>query len=677
MDKYHNIKRVIVFSFMIGISVNGYGQAKKWGDISTEELQKTVFTSDSSAAAVVLFDQAKVNFDHKLEFYMDRHIRIKIYSREGYEWATAEIPYNDERDQYVNKIKGQTFTLTEKGKVRKKRLDSNEIFEEDYSQNFKKIKFTLPSLEPGAIVEYRYRKKIGSPVWVPDWEFQRTIPVLWSEYKVKMPSWYFFNKMIVNSNKVHINETDPFFENMYVTLSRENSAHKSYYNARIEVDGHNYRWVMKDLPAVKKLPYMTSPNNYKAKLWMQLTEIRMPNQLHEVFLKSWDNIAEELLKSDLFGKRMRSNSGIRKIAAEATDGLETPLEKMMAVYGYMVESMVWDKNYSMLASDDLRDVLKARKGSSAELNLLMTQLLRDAGLQADPVVMSTRKNGRVVKYFAIANQFNHVISRVKIGDDSYLLDATSNDKAIDILPVNDLNGEGLLVSEDVSKWLKISPGNITKSRVVYNATLDKHGLLKGGVSFKAQGYHASLKHFEMDQKDEDDFLNEELMGGIKAVSVDSFTVKDKNYENSRFECEIYFSDMEPSVSQKSSNHLYFNPMLFLREESSPFKQSKRTIPVEFPYTFEKEFVANFTIPEGYVIKEVPKPKRITIPGNGIEIIRLSQVSGNRITILSKLKLKKSYYAPEEYEMLRGFYAKLVSLHNEPIVLSLGESSSES
>lgn len=659
---------ITLFAFLT-VAVNG--QVKDWDDVSKEELKMEVYPSDSSASAVVLFDKAEVDLNRNLEYVMERHVRIKILREEGYNWAEAEITYNDAQDQDVSRIRGHTFVINNNGKVEKHKLDNSSIFEEEISKDYRRIKFTLPALTPGAVVEYKYRKHIGSPYLLPDWEFQKSIPVAWSEYQVKVPDWFFYNKMFVGSHPLHIQDSERYNDRMRFSVKRRSeflNLKTSYANAYLEINGQINRWVMKDLPAVKKLPYMTSVDDYKSKLWIQLTEIRIPQQHPRYFLKSWADVVEEVQKLSSFGEQLKSDSEYLALVNEITSGLSDSTGKMQAIYSYIIESMVWDGIHSPYTDNDLPEVLTAKKGNSAELNLLLVQLLREAGLEAQPILLSTRDHGKVVEYFAIANQFNHVIAKVDIGGEHFLLDATSDNDSVNILPVQDLNGNGLLVSDENAEWIELKPGIETKSKVTFNVRLNNEGNIDGEVYVSSKGYDAAEESTKLKELSENEYINKIFSNHFKSGAIDSFQVSPKLQETGALDYTLFLENVRPNVIQESGDLLYLNPMMFLREEENPFPQPERTIPVEFPYLFEKEYIANIVVPEGYIIDEVPAPKISSIPGGAVEIRRLTQVTQNRITIMSKLSIKRKTFKPEEYKFLREFYSHAVDFHNEQIVL---------
>jgi hypothetical protein len=68
--------------------------------------------------------------------------------------------------------------------------------------------------------------------------------------------------------------------------------------------------------------------------------------------------------------------------------------------------------------------MKARKGNVAEINLLLTAMLRYAGLEAYPVILSTTEHGYALEMFPMIRNFNYVITQLKLPGKNMYLDAS-------------------------------------------------------------------------------------------------------------------------------------------------------------------------------------------------------------------------------------------------------------
>jgi hypothetical protein len=103
------------------------------------------------------------------------------------------------------------------------------------------------------------------------------------------------------------------------------------------------------------------------------------------------------------------------------------------------------------ANRGLKKPFSERSGSSAEINLLLTLMLQNAGIKADPVMFSTRENGSPLSVFPTISKFNSVLTKVDIQGKIYLLDATSDYCALAFsLPAMSMDKAALLITLQVA-----------------------------------------------------------------------------------------------------------------------------------------------------------------------------------------------------------------------------------
>ena len=114
--------------------------------------------------------------------------------------------------------------------------------------------------------------------------------------------------------------------------------------------------------------------------------------------------------------------------------------------------------------------------------------------------------------------------------------------------------------------------------------------------------------------------------------------------------------------------IYFNPMFGEGWKENPFKSADRKYPVEMPYTIDETYLLRVDIPKGYVIDELPKQIMVKLNeyDDGLFEYRLSESNG-AISLRSRIKLKRAFFMPDEYEMLREFFNLVVKKHSEQIV----------
>ena len=114
--------------------------------------------------------------------------------------------------------------------------------------------------------------------------------------------------------------------------------------------------------------------------------------------------------------------------------------------------------------------------------------------------------------------------------------------------------------------------------------------------------------------------------------------------------------------------LYLNPLFGEAQKENPFKSAERRYPVEMPYTFDETIVATIHVPTGYEVEELPRQVRVRLneDNEGMFEYAIAQ-SGNIISLRSRIKMDRTFYMPEDYEMLREFFNLVVKKQGEQIV----------
>ena len=617
----------------------------KWGKIPQEHLTMDHYAADSNATAVILADYGDVYFRDDYSIAYERHTRIKILSEGGYDWATVSIPYRAEDGlEKVHGVKGQTFTRGPNGKAMRHKMDKKVIFTEDLDGSYKRVRFTLPALEPGAVIEYTYRVDARSPLFLPDWTFQHSEPTLWSEYRL---------------------ETVPRFNYVRATIGRHPFAVEESEELKAARVVRN-RWAMQDVPALREERFMTTPEDYRAAIRFQLSAYVDPSVGWVNYLTSWEEVATELMAMPLFGDRIRPSRAIRQQTEAVTAGLENPREKMEAIYDYVRTTVTWDGVYHAIAEERLDNVLKTQRGNSGEMALLLVSMLRAAGLEAHPVLISTRSHGRVLEAYPLLSQFNATLAAALVGGQTYLLDATDPLRPYTLLPTEALNGRGWLVREKNPAWIPIEAAGTYQHKVYLDVALDASGTLSGQIYTTDGGYSALDKRWELRETDSPEGFVKDVVFGSSELQVDSCAVINEETVTEAFKTEAAFS--VPGYAAVAGDLIYFNPMPVGRLAENPLRLTQRTFPVDLAYPRNHSHTMRLTLPEGYAVQELPKKIQTRLPVDGGHFQRAVNTQDNVLTVQTHLVIKRSIFDPKHYTYLRSFYEQIVAAGAEQVVL---------
>ncbi len=151
----------------------------------------------------------------------------------------------------------------------------------------------------------------------------------------------------------------------------------------------------------------------------------------------------------------------------------------------------------------------------------------------------------------------------------------------------------------------------------------------------------------------------------------SWTLSRSEFQNVK-EIQLPFKEIhEVTISEhltEAGNTIYLSPFILAKAEENPFKQEKRNYPVDFGHPFDEMYMAKITIPDGYVIDELPKGKVLGLPENAAKYSYNVAQFGNTINVTSSLMINRGLFTQDEYPNLREFYSQMVSKQAEQIVL---------
>ena len=658
-----------LLSLFLASVIGSFAQEKskiKFGKISPEDFQKKTYEIDSSANAVIIADIGSTEFlgnrkgGFSLEFKTFRIVHI--LNKNGYDVADVVIPIyvNGNAEEEVTSLKAYTYNL-ENGKVVETKLDVKEaVFKDKIDKNTSIKKFTFPNIKEGSIIEYEYRLKSDFIRNLQPWEFQGKYPRLWSEYTVSMPEFYYYVTLSQGYQQFYIKDKKDKAGNFSVT---EDGGAEASNRMNFSATVTDYRWVMKDVPALKEESYTSTIENHIAKIEFQLAELRHP-YVPRNLMGTWPEACDELLKDEDFGYSLgRDNGWLNDAVKEATYGATSDFEKARKIFMYVRDHITCTGIKGKYLSKSLKNVLKERNGSEAEVNLLLTAMLLKAGYTANPVMLSTRSHGYAYPMYPLMSRFNYVVSRLNMGEKYFYLDASKPRMGFGKLDYEAYNGHARVVDGNATPIEFVSDSLVEQKLTSVFVINDDKGATVGSVQ-QTPGYYESLDLRSTISEKGKEQLFSDIKKDFKAeieITKSEIESLDKYEEPLRIKYEF-------EVKSEKEDIIYINPILVDSWKENPFKSAQRFYPVEMPYAIDDTYILRLDIPQGYVVDEMPKQMvlKLNDQDDGMFEYRLSE-SGGSISLRSRLILKRAYYLPEEYEMLREFFNIVVKKHNEQIV----------
>ncbi|MCB2408541.1 DUF3857 domain-containing protein [Hymenobacter lucidus] len=655
------------------------GQADpiKFGKIDERDLTGANFVADSAAEAVILCDFGRSRFEvgeSGMKIVFERVTRIKILKKSGYDWATVQVPlYKKNSDaEKLTSLRGYTYNLVN-NQVVKDKLETSAVFTEQASENTLIRKFTLPNVREGSVLEYSYTITSDFVFNFQDWQFQNAIPTRWSEYRAAIPEYLDYKMVMQGYEPLAVQERDETTGQYTIRWGRTqatqvnqeaHSAGSTAITARVT----NHRWAMKDVPGLRSEPFMTTVRDYVSRIDFELAGTKWPDEPYKNVLNSWEKINDILLNDDDFGVQLKRGGFLKEQTTALVAKYPDVPQRIAAVHDLVRKSVKYNGTDRYYASGPLRRAYDQHSGSAGDVNLLLIALLRDAGIPANPVLLSTRDHGMINENFPLISKFNYVVAHIALPDDKEMLvDATEQLIPCGMLPERCLSGAGRLILPDAgqSRWVNLQPSQRFLEYRQIQLVLDDKGGYTGKIHQEHGGY-AALQSREKLQKNGEKKFVEEIVSSHEGWSIPKFAFKEREVLTKPLALDYEFSS--PGADTPVGT-IYFSPMRQFSGDKNPFRHEERRFPVDFGAQTDETVMMTITLPAGYQAEELPKPAIVDLPDNGGRFSYTVVDNGQgTLQIASRMSLRKPIYMAEEYAYLREFYNRMLAKQAEQIVL---------
>jgi len=641
--------------------------------VSIADLEEKNHPKDPGAEAAILFKKGETNFTYSDEkgFEMITKVktRIKIYKKEGYKWADQSQKYyidgsSKENMRFSDAV---TYNLVN-GKIEKTKLKSDGDFDEKINKYWGRKKITLPNVKEGSIVEFEYTLQSPNVSTIDEWYFQEEIPVNYAEYTTKIPEYFNYNTRFkgfvtpkIESSSIQ-RKVDATYNEM---VNQIGGARNERGNYSFEFVEKTTNYFLANVPAIKDEVYVNNVDNYRVSLTHELSFYKGANGVPKFYATDWESVTKTIYDNEDFGTELSKTGYFENEINQLIDAITDPNEKIDAIFNYVKSNMNWNKFTGYYCADGVKKAFKDKTGNVAEINLMLTALLRHAGFTANPVLISTRSNG--IALFPNRSAFNYVISAVEYNNSLILMDATEKLSSPNILPEGDLNWSGRLIRKDgTSNNVDLMPTTLSNQNTNLLYSVDKNGEINGKIRRQLTGQLALDFRQNKLQINKETYL-ENLENNNNKIEISEY-VRENDLDLSKPIVESY-TFKSKNDTEVIDNKIYLNPLLFFTTTINPFKQEVREYPIDFGYPIEHKYNVSVEIPEGFQMESIPKPVALATENGSLNFRYIIGTNGNKIQIQLTTTVKEAIFQSNLYDMLKDFFAKNISKENEKIVLS--------
>ena len=625
----------------------------KWGKPTEQELKMTEYPDDKDADAVVLFHKTDVYYGYAegdFKVYYGVKTRLKVLKPVADKTIVfQENEINRTNKEMITGLKATAYNM-ENGKLVKTKMERSMINEERLDKNQKQLKFSVPQVKVGTVIEYEYRIESDYFYYIRDWYAQSDIPVLYTNYELSIPEWFSFNVEETGSQPM---EKKVYQAPLTIFVGGQSES------LTCKVQSFNAR----RLPAIKADDYLWCAEDYGNKVTAELAGIYIPGAVHKNYSSTWADVDNQLMGDEEFGGRLKSSSPLKAdIVAAGIPNIADKSERFAAVWKMLKSKVRWNGNYAFWGKSASK-ILKDGTGTNADMNFLLINMLHDADIEASPVVMRSRDLGNLPLSHSSLKYLNTFVVGIHLNDSTMaFFDSSAEDGYLNVLPAKLLVNRARLVRKGVpGEWVNLQAPARSRETTAIQAQLSADGLLQCKKTSRLyEEAAAQLRRSWRQAKDSVEQINK--IQERNGIQIQSYQISDRTSFSSRMDEQMSFTKQ----CDAAGDMIYLNPLIMIPVNESPFTDAERSLPIEFPYKQSETINAYIKLPEGYTLEEMPKPTVLKFDGINVRITY--NLNGDMLGAQFKLNIDKTFYTAADYQEIKAFFDHLTECNKSIITI---------
>jgi Domain of Unknown Function with PDB structure (DUF3857)/Transglutaminase-like superfamily len=565
----------------------------EWKPIDPAHLSLKNSTVEKEADAEGLFWEVRIDDNPEGDLIFTHYLRVKVFTERGREsQSKIDLPYGNiyGGETKIKDIAGRT--IKPDGSIVE--LKKQDIFERTIVRlsglKVKAKSFAMPAVEPGCIIEYRWREvRVNRDANYIRLQFQRDIPVQRVQYLIKP---YDYPNASFNG----------------ITLHGQSSPWKK------EKDGF-YMTTMTNMPAVREEANM--PPEDEVKTWMlvfyQKVMVDKPSPQ-----KYWLDLGKEYYERNK--SLIKANDDVKQMAASLTADAKTDDEKIARLFefcrnkikntGNDASGLTPDERAKLKENKNPSDTLKRGMGTGGDVDLLFAALANASGFDARIVLAPDRGDLFFDKDLPNAYFVNPQNIAVNVGGTWKFFNPGYNYIPLGMLRWQEEGQQSLITDPKEPVWVETPMSSHEQSLVKRTAKLklSEDGTLEGDVGVEFTGHFAIDRKEDMDADSEterEESLKEELKVQMSAAEITN--IKIENVTDHVKPLVYKYHVRFPGYAQRTGKRLFLQPAFFQHGVGPLFANSGRKYSIYFHYPWSEDDVVEIDLPKGYALDSADAP----------------------------------------------------------------------
>lgn len=596
---------VFLFTLFLVLSAKAVFVYDDWKPITPEEVSMKTPKVEADADAEAIFWEVRIDDSSDSSLSQQHYVRVKIFTERGREkYSKFDIPFTKGikiKDIAARVIKADGSIV----EINPKDIFEREIIKVD-KVKIKAKSFAVPNIEPGVIVEYRYKEVQQDEGAVGmELSFQKDIPIQTLSYYYKT-----------------YGKREPIYQAYNFTDTKFVKDQKDFYLAQ-----------RKNIPAFREEPRMPPEDSVRPWILIQNFGFRVTDA--NAFSVSyvikdptnprmyWSAVAQQNMSITKFMNK--PNKDIAKVATEVTDGATTDDEKLRKLYEFVqtqirntsFDSSLTDEQRKKLPkNNELKDVLKNKSASSQFIDLIFGAMARSLGYETAVVFAANRK--KMVFDPKMTNEaFLHpACIAVLINNQWKYFNPGVKYLSFGSLVWYEQSVWALVVGEKTYNWeeLPILPADKSLSKRSGKFKLSEDGTLEGDVQIEFSGNTGIANRLDLFDETSDkqmEMVKNEAKINLSTADISDISIENIDDVNKPL---IYkYKVSIPNYAQKTGKRLFLQPSFFEYGEKPLFSSSTRKFDVEFPYPWSEKDDIEIELPKGFSLDNADSPAGVADP----------------------------------------------------------------
>ncbi len=609
-------------------------------------------TSDPSvpdAAAIYLYREERAD-DH---LHMHSvYVRLKILTEKGKE-EYGDVEIFNQGAFGIRAVEGRTIhsdgtIIPFTGKPYEK------VLEKSKTVSYKAKVFTLPDVQVGSILEYRYVLSYEDNLFYsPEWLVQQPLYVRKAHYQ--------------------FNPTDHALLDHHGNGLQESLAYYPLLPPGAQVKylpaEKAYALDIEKVPPMEQEDHMPPMRSVSYRVLFYYSDARTEDDYWKSEGKYWSKDIDRFMGEGKLGP----------IASQLVAASDTPKQKVAKIYDAVMKlentSFTREHSGSEDKAEGLKiktaaDIWEAKRGTDDQIAILFVGLVRAAGIPAYVAGVTDRSRAIFVRGYLSTSQLDDDIAIVVLDGKDQYFDPGQRYCAFGDLHWKHTFSGGLRQTDRGTALIETPPGSYKTTTIlrVADVSLDAEGKAHGTVRITmtgAQALHWRQRALSTDvdeiKKEFEDSVGEQVPAGI-VVKTNHFLGLDTT--GTAF---MAILDVSGSMGTATSKRVFL-PTMFFEAGSKPlFVHEKRTAPIDLDYPYQMQDTVTIHLPKTMAVESAPKDAQIPLPDNAIYQASFKQqpdgLVAGRLFVLANV-----LYRVDEYGKLKDFYQKVNAKDQEQAVL---------